>query len=343
MNITLKFAIIGTGSISEIHAAAIHALPNANLTAICSSSPQRAKLAEEKYGVAAYTNYNLMMDEEKPDVVCICTKSGDHLEPTLAAAARGIHVLSEKPLEINLERAEKMINACKAAKVKLGCVFQNRFSNHFKIVKKAVDEGKLGKLLMGNAYIKWFRESNYYQNSNWRGTLQGDGGAALINQGIHTIDLLLNLFGEVKTVFGEVRTMTHAIEGEDVGAAMLSFENGAMGTIQGSTAFYPGYPEKLEIFGEKGSIMLEGGKISTWNVQGCPNPLAENSEPTKSGAADPMNISNELHIAQFQDFISAIQNNKEPLVNGEEGTKALKLILAIYESSKSKKLVSINQ
>ncbi|MDH5397446.1 MAG: Gfo/Idh/MocA family oxidoreductase [Cyclobacteriaceae bacterium] len=337
----MRFGIIGTGAIAGHHAACINELEGCELVGVSSTSGERARQAEEKFGVRGYANYQLMMEEARPDIVCICTKSGSHLEPTQAAAALGIHVLSEKPLEVSLERADLMISVCRESGVQLGCIFQNRFSPDYVQLKHAVDQGKLGKLLMGNAYIKWFRNDDYYKGSNWRGTLQGDGGAALINQGIHTIDLLLNVMGCVQDVFGQVRTMTHDIEGEDVGMAMLNFENGAMGTIQGSTSFWPGYPERLEIFGEKGSVILEAGKITAWNVQGMDSPVKPEQQDQGSGASDPMAISHQLHLAQFRDFVSAVAAGRTPTVNGEEGRKALALILAVYESSRRKEVLPV--
>ena len=178
-------------------------LPQAQLVAVCSSSPKRAQLAQEKFQVPAYSDYHKMLAEQAIDVVCICTASGNHLEPTLAAAKAGKHVITEKPLEVSLERADQMIDACQEADVKLACIFQNRFNPDFKKVQAAIEDGVLGQLTLGNAYIKWFRSTDYYQSSGWKGTLAGDGGAALINQGIHTIDLLQRLMGDVDTVYGK--------------------------------------------------------------------------------------------------------------------------------------------
>ena len=332
----LTFGIVGSGSIAGFHAACIGELDHCSLVAVSSSSPERAQKAEEKFKVPAYSDFRKMMAEKKLDIICICNESGGHLEPVLEAASRGIHVLTEKPMEVTLERADKMIQACQSAGVKLGCIFQNRFGEAFQQVKRAVEEGKLGKLLMGNAYIKWFRDDSYYKGSQWRGTIKGDGGAALINQGIHTIDLLLHLFGGVESVYGQIGTMTHAIEGEDVGTAILSFNSGAMGTIQGSTSFFPGYPERLEVYGEKGSIVLEGGKISAWNIQDMESPVEISSLSLGSGASNPMAISHQLHLLQFKDFVEAVRLDREPRIDGKEGRKALELILAIYESSKKK-------
>jgi len=333
MNDTIGIGIIGTGSIAGHHIKSIQELDNCHLVALASSSPERAKLATKKFGLDTYSDYRQLVERTDIHMVIICTHSGNHLGPTLAAAKAGKHVLVEKPLEVSLERADQMIAACKAAGVKIGCIFQNRFSPDYRQLKEAVSSGVLGKLHLGNAYIKWYRSPEYYHSSNWKGTIKGDGGAALINQGIHTIDLLLDIMGEVKSVFGKVTTVNHQIEGEDLGVALLSFKNGALGTIEGSTAITPGYPERLEIYGNLGSIILEGGKIRHWFSGEDQLDAASKEADEATGAADPMAISHDLHKAQINDFVEAILLNREPLVTGEEGRKSLELILNIYESS----------
>lgn len=338
----LGFGIIGTGAIAAQHAAAIQELENGRLVAVCSSSPERAARASEKFGVPAYSSYTDLLAREDVDIVIICTHSGNHLEPAVAAAKAGKHVLTEKPPEVSIDRVTKMKVACQENGVKLGCIFQNRFQPDYLLLKEAVKQGRLGKLLLGNAYIKWYREETYYSKSNWKGTLKGDGGAALINQGIHTIDLLLDLMGDVDSVYGRIKTTVHDIEGEDVAVALLNFKNDALGTIEGGTALYPGYPERLEIFGAKGSVIMEGGKIVEWNVKGTENP-AKNNLPTGagSGSADPMAIGYSLHKAQLEDMVKAVNDNREPAVGIEAGRKALETILAVYQSSKEKKLIHI--
>lgn len=335
-NKKLGFGIIGTGAIASHHAAAIRAYAGSELIAVSSSSEPRAKQAQEKFGVKAYHNLEDFLKNEAIDVVCICTHSGAHMEPGIAAAQSGKHVLLEKPIEVSLERADQLIEVCKQKGVKLGVIFQNRFSSGYIKLREAVKEGKLGKLIMGSAVINWYRDPSYYNTSNWKGTLQGDGGAALINQGIHTIDLLLDIMGEVDSVYGQVKTMVHDIQGEDLGAAILNFKNGAMGTITGGTSLYPGYPERLEIYGEKGSIVLEGGKIKFWNIAGEESP-ADIQPSHGSGASDPMAIDFNLHLAQIQDMVEAILEDRDPLVTGEVGRKSLELISGIYKSSKEGK------
>lgn len=334
------FGIIGTGAIAKVHADCLDEIADARLIAVASSSAQRAKKAESVFDATVYDDYHSMLERKDIDAVIITTQSGGHLTPTLAAAKAGKHVLCEKPLEITDERASQMIKACRLSDVKLGCIFQNRFNPQFQLLKKAVDEGYLGRILMGNASINWYRDPAYYFTSPWKGTIAGDGGAALINQGIHAIDLLLNLMGEVKSVFGRINTMVHAIEGEDVANATLEFRNGALGVITGGTALFPGHPERLEVFGERGSVIWEGGSIKEWNVEGLPRPETPNTG-SSLGFSDPMAINNEMHKLQILDFIQAVNSDQNPLVSGEEGIKALTLISSIYQSSKEGKLIEV--
>lgn len=337
---TYGFALIGMGSISDFHIKGIQELENCKLVAVCSSNSERAEQAGNKYDVPFYTDYDEMFSKEAEiDIVCVCTISGNHMEPTLAAAKYGKHIITEKPLEVTLERADKMIEACKQAEVKLACIFQNRLRPTYQKMKEVVKSGKLGKIILGNAYIKWYRSDEYYSSRNWRGTFWGDGGAALMNQSIHTIDLLQDIMGPVKSVYGKVKTITHDIEGEDLGLAILSFANGAMGTIEGSTSIYPGYPERLEIHGAKGSIVYEGGEIVRWNVEG------EDYKPLKtttdSGASDPLAIDYTNHKIQIADFVRAIAEDRTPTVSGLDGRKSLEIIQAIYASSREGREVEL--
>ena len=330
---SLKFAIIGTGSIAGLHLTAIRDIPDAEVVALCSSGKERAARAQEKHGITTYHDWNTMFESEDIDAVIICTASGNHLDPCLDAARNGVHVLSEKPLEVTVERAQHMIDACRDNQVILACVFQSRFKPDYQRLYNAVRDHKLGKLIMGNAFINWYRPEEYYSSSPWRGTLKGDGGAALINQGIHTIDLLQNVMGPIKSVTARVKTVVHDIEGEDLGVAMIEFENGAMGVIEGSTAAYPGYPERLEVYGESGSVIMEGVKISAWNFKNETPGSATKVDGQDSGASDPMAIDYAYHKFQIEDFVEAIRQDRDPVVTGEEGLKALALIRAIYESS----------
>lgn len=285
MSTPIGIGIIGTGSIVNNYVKCISELRDTSLEALYTKSANRVKAVEEEFGVSVFSDLDEFMAQESIALVVVCNESGRHGEAIRAAARAGKHILCEKPLEVTTQKIDGAIAACERAGVKLGCVLQNRCSADYLLLKEAVRQGKLGKLLMGNAHINWYRSKEYYTDSEWRGTLQYDGGAAFMNQGIHTIDLLLHLMGNVTSVFGKVQTRVHDIEGEDVGSALLNFDHGAIGNITAGTAFYPGYPERLEIYGEKGSVLMEAGKIVKWNVPGTDAPKLD--EGKGGGSAPP--------------------------------------------------------
>lgn len=338
---THKIGIVGTGAIALKHAQALESLPNAELVSLFNPNPTSAAKAQNKFSVPVLSDWEEFIQFSDLGIVCICTPSGMHLEPALKAIEAGNHVFVEKPIEVTLDRADRMIEAAKIKNVQLGVVFQNRFSPDFMQLTNAVKSGLFGRILMGNASVNWFREASYYSGSQWKGTLAYDGGGALINQAIHTIDLLLEVMGEVESVFGRVKTTLYPIEGEDLGAALVNFKSGAVGTITAATSLFPGYPERLEIFGTEGSAVLEAGKLTAWNVRGTESPLQKHQNATNSGSSDPNAIGFELHAAQWRDFLNAIEKGVQPEVDGLESRKSLELIRAIYESSRQEKLIRL--
>ncbi|GMQ29083.1 Gfo/Idh/MocA family oxidoreductase [Algoriphagus confluentis] len=334
-----KIGIIGTGSIAVKHAQAIESLPNAELIGLFNPNPESAEKARGKFSVPVFSDWDEFIRLTGLMVICICTPSGMHLEPALKAIEAGKHVFIEKPIEVTLERADQLIKSAKENKVKLGVVFQNRFSTDFQKLIGAVRQGEFGRLLMGNAAINWFRSPEYYSSSQWKGTLKYDGGGALINQAIHTLDLLLEVMGEVDSVFGKIKTVLYPIEGEDLGAALVNFKSGAIGTITAGTSLFPGYPERLEIYGTEGSAILEAGKLVAWNVRGKESLLENTEKISASGASDPNAIGFELHAAQWKDFLDSIESGKQPEVDGPKSRKSLELIRAIYQSSLEERMV----
>lgn len=333
--------IIGTGSIVNAYVKCINELETAQLVALYTKSADRVEEAEKHFGAPVFDDIEKLLALPEIQLICVCNESGNHGIAIKKSSEAGKHVLSEKPLEVTPEKIDEVIDSCKKNNIILGCVLQNRCSEDYQIVEKNVREGKLGKLLMGNAHINWYRNKEYYSKNPWRGTKKYDGGAAFMNQGIHTVDLLLNLMGPVKSVFGNMKTMVHDIEGEDVGMGILNFDNGAMGTITAGTALFPGYPERLEIYGEKGSILMEGGKIVQWNVQDVPSPIFIENKEAKSGATDPTNIGHFNHKTVIQDMIDAIKQNRSPMVEGAEARKAVAVITALYRSSQEEKLIQL--
>ncbi|MEI6866735.1 Gfo/Idh/MocA family oxidoreductase [Flavicella sp.] len=328
----IGIGIIGYGSITPFHVKSILELENCKLIAIQSSNEEKRRKISNEIGVLSFASYEEIFSQKTIQLIIICTPSGFHLGPAIAAMQAGKHVVVEKPLEITTARCKKMIDVSKEYNVSLSCIFQNRYSLDYLKVFDSVRSGELGRLLMGSASIKWKRDQAYYDATNWRGTIKGDGGAVLINQGIHTIDQLINLMGKVKTVSGSIRTLIHNIEGEDVATATLEFENGAIANIEASTSMYKAFPEKLEIHGEKGSIILEGGKIIHWESEQCGKLNISNTD-LNSGASDSLAIDYTLHKRQLNEIITAIINGNTPPVNVKEAIQSIAVIEGIYRSS----------
>ena len=261
----IGFGIIGCGMISRFHARALQEIPAAKLVACCSSRFQAAQEFANEFNCRACTSVEEMVARDDVHVITICTPSGVHLEPALLAAAAGKHLLIEKPLEINLERCDRLIEACAKANVRLATIFPARFHESWRTLKRAIDSGRFGRLVLGSAYVKWYRTQQYYDQGNWRGTWELDGGGALMNQAIHTIDLLQWLMGPVDSVSAIIATLAHErIEVEDVAVASLRFRNGALGSIEATTASFPGMPKRIEIHGDSGSAIVEEEVLKHW-------------------------------------------------------------------------------
>ncbi len=339
----LGFGIVGCGMIGHFHAKAITAMKNGNLQCVFDLNPKSAEKLASEYGCKFYVNYAEFLRHPGLDVVTIGTPSGAHLEPALEAAKEKKHIICEKPLEVNLERIDKMIQTCRKNKVVLAGVHPRRFFPSVKEFKKAVDKGRLGKLVMADAYIKWHRTQAYYDSGGWRGTWKLDGGGALMNQSIHTIDQLYHLAGDVKSVCAFAKRASHErIEVEDIAVAILEFKNGAMGTIEGSTSCYSnlGHGAEVHLCGTEGSIFMKDDSFKVWDfkksLKADKNILADYGEQANKkgvGAADPKAISYEGHKNIFEDAARAILKGEQPAITGEEARKSVEIILAIYESA----------
>ena len=337
----LGIAIIGNGMVAHVHAAALRELETAEVFGVWGRNQTRAAEFAVKYGIKVYPTYEAVLADPRVEAVINCLPPGYHAEFGIRAAAAGKHLLVEKPIDISLEKAAQLVKAYRDKGLALAVVFQNRFTPAAQKTKNALECGLLGKIIQGDAYIKWYRSPEYYKANAWRGTKSIEGGGALINQAIHTIDLLQWFMGPVKSIFGHVRTAVHSIETEDLGVAVLEWQSGAVGVIEGSTSLWPGVKEKIEIHGEKGFIALEGGNITAWKVQDCDE--ADYVDPTRVsyGATNSPAISHVNHKAQIADFIAAIRENRDPLVTGEEGTKALTIVQGVYASSLQGKPVEV--
>lgn len=346
MNSSIKFAIIGTGTIADFHARAISMVDDAELVAVHSRTAGPGEAFAAKYNCRYYSSYEDLLNDDSIDAVAITTPSGTHSDLGVAAARAGKHILCEKPLDITVEKIDALVQACDSAGVTLGAIFQSRFGPGAQAVKRAVDSGRFGKLAQCSAYIPWWRSREYYASAGWRGTWGLDGGGALMNQGIHAVDQLLWLAGDVTEVSARCQTRLHDIEVEDNATAWLQFAHGGLGVIQASTCCSPGERKRIELKGEKGSITLVDDEPVFWQFteerpeDAQARSLAENAQ-IGGGASDPKAISVEGHRVQFADFVAALRASREPLIPGREGRKVVALIRAIYESSKKGSIVKL--
>jgi UDP-N-acetyl-2-amino-2-deoxyglucuronate dehydrogenase len=335
----LRFAVIGCGRIAPKHAESIVALEEAELVAVCDIVSEKAQAFADKYGAKPYTSYEEMLEKEDLDVVTIATESDLHAPIGIAAAKAGKHVMVEKPMAMTLESADELIRTCHEAGVKLAVIHQNRFNKSVKLMRKALEEGRFGKLTHGQATVRWNRDDNYYAQAPWRGTKLQDGGV-LMNQSIHNIDLLQWTYGSVESVFGYTRTAMRKIEMEDVGCAVIKFKSGAIGIIEAASTIYPkNIEETLNVFGETGSVIIGGiavNRIETWEF---PNSEEEKQQIFDSQESDPPNVYGFGHREIIKDMIDAIHEDRTPAIPGEEGRKALEIILAIYKCQETKEPV----
>jgi predicted dehydrogenase len=339
------FGIIGGGMIANFHAQAIQAMDGGQLGAIYARNPEKAAALGKQYNCKSYHQLHDLLDDPSIDIVTIATPSGGHLEPALAAAQKKKHIICEKPLEVTPARIQQMIDACAAHQVILAGIFNRRFNPAVQEFKKAVAAGRFGKLTLCDAYVKWYRTQEYYDSGAWRGTWALDGGGALMNQSIHTIDQLIYLAGDIKRLSASMDCLIHeGIEVEDTAVAILEFENGARGVIEGATSCWSshGHPAEVHLCGSEGSVFLADESFKVWDFK-SPAPqdnyvkthLMEAAD-VGLGANDPSAINFEGHRLNFEDVVQAIENNRKPLITGKEALKAVKVITAIYESAQQK-------
>lgn len=331
----VKFGIIGSGMISNFHAKAIDMIENAQLAAVYDAIPERAKDFAAKHGITAYDNLEEMLSADEVDAVSICTPSGLHTPQALAAIAHGKHVVCEKPMSLTLADADKLIAAADEKCVKVCVISQFRYSDAVQEIKRAIDCNAFGTIVSGSLSMKYYRSAEYYASAGWRGTWEMDGGGALMNQGIHGIDMFRYLMGPIDTLTGITCTQTRKIEVEDSAVAVLRFKNGAVGTIEGSTTCYPGYPRRLEICGDKGSVVLEEDSIIRWDLD-IPCRLPVGLAAQNVASADPSAIRADGHKLQIENFVNAILYDEPVLNDARQGRLPLEIILGIYESSKNK-------
>ncbi|MBX6771016.1 MAG: Gfo/Idh/MocA family oxidoreductase [Chloroflexi bacterium] len=334
MSETIGVGIIGTGLSATMHVQALAQVPGVRVLAVSGTTRQKAAEFAARYGIpAAFDRVEDLLAWPGIQAIHLCTPPFAREEYVTMAARAGVHVLIEKPMARDLLEADRIIAACRAGGVTLGAMFQFRFMPLPQQIKRELDAGKLGRIFLADCRAKWWRDPAYYAGSSWRGRRALEGGAVLINQAIHTIDLLLWLAGPVRQVAGRVATAVHPIEMEDVAAATLEFASGAIGSLVASTATYPGFAEQIELHGERGSLILnQGDGIAEWRLKDAAPERVTAAEQRAESSRDPSRVSLVGHIAEFTDFYEAIRQRRPPAIDGQEGRKALEVVKAIQLS-----------
>lgn len=338
---TTYIGLIGGGNISETHARAARALAGVEIAAIYGTNAEKVGRLSREHGGRPYTDFEQFLGHRPMDLVAIGSPSALHAAQGIAAVRRGLHVLTEKPIDIKTERADSLISEAEKAGVKLGVFFQDRCKPDILRVKKVVDAGALGQPILADARVKWYRPPDYYATSRWRGTWALDGGGALINQAVHTVDLMLWLFGDVVSVQSTSKAAVHTIEVEDTLVALLQFANGALGVLQATTSVFPGYRRRLELSGSQGTLIIEQDRLLAADLRNPPVDLLPSGEADLNPSADSPVVSDARgHQSVLEDFLESIQSNTSPRCDGREGRRSLALVEAIYEACRTGKQVS---
>lgn len=329
------YGIIGTGAVGIIHAQAVQALDSAELKGVYSLDRKGAEDLAEMFSCKVYDSLEMMGDDPDIEFVSICTPSGAHLEPALLMAEKGKNLIIEKPLEITLERCDRIIQVAEKAGVLLSGIFQTRFHNSAIKLKEAVSQGRFGTISLASAYVKWYRDQDYYDQSDWRGTWKLDGGGAVMNQSIHAVDLLLWLMGPVTEVKAFGDTLSHkGIEVEDTLTGIMKFDNGTLGTIEATTGSWPGSFKKIEICGDKGHAVMEEDRIVTWEFMETEDGESnEEASSTAGSVKDPIDIGYTAHMRQIGDCIQAQEDGVLPSVTAADARKAVELVLNLYDAA----------
>ena len=339
------YAVVGLG-VGRSHCDAAYNSKNADLVAVCDLLDEKLESAKKAYdGVLIYNSFDEMLKNPDIDIVSVCVPSGLHAELAVLALERGKHVLIEKPIDINVENAMKIEAARVKTGLKAGVIHQNRFNAVMKPVKDAVENGKFGKLILGSFAVKWYRDQNYYDSGGWRGTWEMDGGGSLMNQAVHTVDLMQWLMGDALSVTSVMGIFGHNIKTEDLTVSIVKFKSGAVANFISSTCCYPGISTDIQLYGEKGSVEIDGDALKLWKIMG--GDTLEESEMLENyglgnSAAVALNPLLVLgHAVQVEDMISAVIEDREPLVSPLEAMKSVRIINAIYESARTKKEIFI--
>jgi UDP-N-acetyl-2-amino-2-deoxyglucuronate dehydrogenase len=344
--VTIHIGLIGAGNISDTHARAARGIPDVEIAAVYAPTHAHAERLAAQHGGTAYDTLERLLDHRPLDLVVVGSPSGLHAEQGIAAAKRGLHVLVEKPIDTTTARADALIDEAARADVTLGVIFQDRLKGGPRQVKALLDAGRLGRPILVSAQVKWYRTPEYYRESRWRGTQALDGGGALMNQAVHTVDLLLWMFGPVRRVFGRVATSLHAIEVEDTAVAVLEFASGALGTLEAATSAYPGYSRRVELTGSEGTVVLDGDRLAAVDLRGSDTTDGTGrpgsvDNATAVSASSPIVADASAHQRVLEDFIRAVTTRTAPCCDGRDGRRSVALIEAIYASSRSNQPVEL--
>jgi UDP-N-acetyl-2-amino-2-deoxyglucuronate dehydrogenase len=340
----MKFGLIGSGMIAKLHAKAITAMAGSSLHSVCNHRAEGARKLGAEYGVPAFSDMAEFLADPELEIVTVCTPSGAHYEPALAALKAGKHVICEKPLEVTTARIDELIATAATTGKTLASVLNRRFNPAMDAFKQAVTEGRFGKLTSASCYVKWFRDQAYYDSADWRGTWALDGGGVLMNQAIHAIDSLLHLAGPVRFVQATTACLAHErIEVEDIGVAVVGFANGACGVIEGATCAWSrsGHPVRIQLAGTEGSVFLADESFEVWDFKheqpadATIRAALMAGGGTGLGANDPAAISFQQHQRNFEEIVGAIHAGREPATSAREARKAVAVIQAIYESARN--------
>lgn len=330
-----RVGIVGGGNISVTHARAAAEAAGAEVVAVWGHNRDKGAQLAEQFGASAHATVEELLVQAKPDVVLIGSPSGVHAEHAIAAARQGCHVLVEKPLEITTERVDRIIEECDRAGVQLGVFFQDRTAPDIAWLKRMLEAGALGRVHLAAASVRWYRPPEYYGGSKWRGTWALDGGGALMNQGIHTVDLLLWLLGDVERLYAQTRTAVHDIEVEDTVAACLEFAGGGVATLEAATSAYPGFPRTITLSGSEGTVVLEHDRIRSVDLRTPPPEPAPGALGTQNASSSSPVVSDVSgHRRVVEDFLRSIDTGTRPLCDGRDGRRSVRLVEAIYHSSR---------
>lgn len=342
MSKVLNWAVVGCGVISKNHLDAVAAIDNARVYAVCDIIEERAKKRQEEYGAEkVYTDYHELMEDPQVDVVSVCTPSGAHAEIAVAAARHHKHIFCEKPLEVTSEKISQIIDAAQENNVKLGCVFQRRTYPEAVAVREFLEQHDVGPVIYAEAKLKYWRSQEYYDSGEWRATWDMDGGGALMNQGVHGIDLLLWFVGNPKAVYAVCKTQSHDIPVEDASAAVVEFENGAIGVIRGTTCVYPGEATEIALHFKTGTIIFGDKGIVTCEFQDESLKMPPLKPFVANIKEDPTQIGALSHVVLAQDLVDSILNDRAPCIPPEDARRAVDLILSIYRSSNEQRRIEL--